>query len=109
LSYDRYNEQAEQIYRINTDAQFGGGKMHMAQTSDMMGPILKKEYPQVEEFTRIFSNTGPKFIKKGNAFINEPKIAYVDSTFFKVFTLPAIHGDTNKALEEPNTVVITKS
>ncbi|MCG2460090.1 ABC transporter permease [Flavobacteriaceae bacterium F89] len=109
LSYDRYNANADRIYRINSDLQFGGGKLHMTQTSDMMGPILKKDYPQVEEFTRIYSNEGSKLIKKGDQFVNEPRIAYVDSTFFKVFTLPSIHGNTNKALDEPNTVVLTET
>ena len=109
LSYDRYNVNADRIYRINSDMQYGGGNLHMTQTSDMMGPILKKDYPQVEEFTRIYTNEGSKLIKMGNEFINEPKIAYVDSTFFKVFTLPAIYGDTDKALDEPNTVVLTES
>src|SRR5690606_9556330 len=28
---------------------------------------------------------------------------------FQVFTLPAVHGDTDKALDESNTVVITES
>ncbi|MGC4101688.1 ABC transporter permease [Ferruginibacter sp.] len=109
LSYDRYNEKADRIYRINSDLRFGGGDMHMTQTSDMMGSLLKKDYPQVEEYTRIYNNEGAKLVKKGNEFINEPRAAYVDSTFFNVFTLPAIEGDTKTALNEPNTVVITES
>lgn len=109
LSYDHYNVNADRIYRINSDISMGGGSMHIAQTSDMMGELLKKDYPEVEEYTRIYSNEGPKLIKKNNEFINETRIAYVDSTFFKVFTLPAIFGNTDKALNEPNSVVITKS
>ncbi len=109
LSYDRYNNKADQIYRINADIRFGGADLHMPFTSDMMGQLLKKDYPQVEQYTRIYTSTGPKLIKKGNAFINEPKVAHVDSTFFDIFTLPAIAGDTKTALNEPNTVVVTES
>ncbi|MDZ4148222.1 MAG: ABC transporter permease [Flavobacteriaceae bacterium] len=109
LSYDRYNLHADRIYRINTDFRIGGGDMHMTQTSDMMGELLKKDYPQVEESTRIYTSSGSKLIKKGNEFINEPRVANVDSTFFNVFTLPVIEGDTKSALNEPNTVVITES
>ncbi len=109
LSYDRYNDKADRIYRINSDLHFGGGNLHITQTSDMMGELLKKDFPQVEEFTRIYSNEGAKLIKKGNAFINEQNIAYVDSTFFRVFTLPAMHGNTKTALDEPNTMVVTES
>jgi putative ABC transport system permease protein len=36
-------------------------------------------------------------------------VAHADSTFFNVFTFPAIAGDTKRALNDPNTVVITES
>ena len=109
LSYDNYTKNAYRIYRINSDLRFGGGDLHMTQTSDMMGQLLKKDYTQVEEYTRIFNNAGDKLIKKGNEFINEPRVANVDSTFFTVFALPVIEGDTKTALNEPNTVVVTES
>ncbi|MGN6618162.1 MAG: ABC transporter permease [Ilyomonas sp.] len=109
LSFDHYNVNAERIYRINSDIRFGGADLHMPVTSDMMGQLLKKDYPEVEDYTRIYSFDGSKLIKKGNEFINEEKVANVDSTFFRVFTLPAIEGDTKNALDEPNTVVITES
>ena len=109
LRYDRYNEKAERIYRVNTDIRFGGGDLHLAVASDPMGPTLKRDYPQVEEYTRIYASSGTKLIKKGSDYINEPAVAHVDSTFFNVFTLPAIAGDTRTALNEPNTVVITES
>lgn len=109
LSYDRFNEKADRIYRINSDLRFGGGDLHMTQTSDMMGPLLKKDYAAVEQYTRIYTSEGEKLIKKGEEFIDEPRTAYVDSTFFDVFTLPAIAGNTKTALNEPGTVVITES
>jgi putative ABC transport system permease protein len=109
LSYDRHFKNANRIYRINSDIRFGGGDLHMTQTSDMMGQLLKKDYPQVEEYTRVYTNDGDKLIKKGNDFINEEHVANADSTFFSVFALPAISGDTKTALNEPNTVVVTES
>lgn len=109
LSYDSFHENADRIYRINSDLKFGEMELHIPLCSDMMGPILKQDYPQVEEFTRVYSFIGDKFIKKDNAFTNENKIAYVDSTFFKVFELPVVSGSVENAFSEPNTVVITKS
>ncbi len=108
LSYDRYNLKAANIYRINSDIQIGGGAMKLASTSDVMGQLLKKDYPEVENYSRIYTYSGKKLIKKGNSFIDENQ-AYVDSTFFDLFTLPAIKGNPRKALTEPNTVVITRS
>src|ERR1035437_52418 len=109
LSYDKFNINANRIYRINSDIRFGGTEMNIASSSDMTGQTMKKDYPQVEQYTRIFNNSGAKLIKKGNSYINEHNVAHVDSTFFEVFTFPSIAGDTRTALNEPNTVVITES
>jgi putative ABC transport system permease protein len=109
LSYDKYNEKADRIYRINSDIRFGGSDLNLPVTSDIMGATLKKDYPEIEEFTRIYNSNGSKLVKKGNEFINEARVTHADSTLFKVFTLPAIAGDPNTALNEPNTVVITES
>lgn len=109
LSYDKHFKNSDRIYRINSDIRFGGADLHMTQTSDMMGQLLKKDYPQVEEYTRVYTNDGAKLIKKGNEYITEPRVANADSTFFTVFQLPAIEGDTRTALNKPNTVVISES
>jgi putative ABC transport system permease protein len=109
LSYDRYNTHADRIYRINSDIKLGGGELHLPVTSDMMGQLLIKDYPAIEQYTRIYNSNGNKLIKKGNVFIIENRVAHVDSTFFDVFTLPVISGNTHTALNEPNTVVITES
>lgn len=109
LSYDKYNAKAGRIYRVNSDIIFGGTALNLPVTPDIMGATLKKDYPEVEEFTRIYNSNGSKLIKKGTEYINEAQVTHADSTLFKVFTLPAIAGDLNTALNEPNTVVITES
>ncbi len=109
LSYDRFNKNADRIFRINTDLKFGATELHIPVCPDMMGPDLKQDYPQVEEYTRIYNWGGKKLVKKGHEFNTEQKTAYVDSTFFKVFTFPVVSGSTDKALNEPNTVIITES
>lgn len=109
LSYDRYNDKADRIYRINSYIRFGGTDLKMAVSSDPMGATLKKDYPEVEEYVRFYNSTGSKLIKKGNEFINENNVVHADSTLFNVFTLPAIAGNTHTALNEPNTVVISET
>ncbi|MGO4291504.1 ABC transporter permease [Chitinophaga sp. RAB17] len=110
LSFDRYYNKTGNIYRINGDARWGGQELHVAETSDMMGPILKEDYPQVQEYTRIYSHSGDvKLIRKDHEYITETRTAYVDSTFFNVFAFPALEGNTLTALNVPHTVVITAS
>lgn len=109
VSYDRYHENANRIYRIHSDIRFGGTDMNMAVTADPMGAVLKKEYPQIAEFTRLYANEGSKLFKKGNTYISETRVTYADSTLFDVFTFPALAGNTKTALNEPNTVVINET
>ncbi len=109
LSYDKFHKNADRIFRINTYLKFGATELKIPVTADMMGYLLKKDYPQIEEFTRIYNFAGNKLVKKGNQYYDEQKIAYVDSTFFKVFTYSFLYGSKTKVLCEPNTVVITKS
>jgi len=109
LSYDRFFRNADRIYRINSDIRFGGNEMKLPQTSDLMGSTLKKDFPQVEEYTRVYTNGGSKLIRKGREYISEPRLAHVDSTFFRVFSFKAMSGDLDNALDEPNTVVISRA
>jgi putative ABC transport system permease protein len=108
MSYDKYNKNAGRIFRINSDIKMGETSMRLTVTSDMMGEVMKRDFPEVEEYARIFNSNGDKLLKKGDEFIYESAVAHVDSTFFSVFTMPVIQGDTRTALNEPNTVVLTE-
>jgi putative ABC transport system permease protein len=109
LSYDKYNSNSDRIYRVNSDIRFGGTDLKLAVCSDPMGPTLKKDYPQVEQYVRFYNSDGSKLIKKGAQYISEDRVTHADSTLFDVFTLPTIAGNSKTALNEPNTVVITES
>jgi putative ABC transport system permease protein len=109
LSYDTFLPNAGNIYRVNTELKFGGIDSDMPLSSDMMGPTLKQDYPQLKEFTRIYAFSAMKLVKRNNDFFTENKTMYADSTFFSVFNFPAIAGNTQSALNQPNTVVINES
>ena len=110
LSYDRYNAKADRIYRVHSDIKFGGNDMRFAVSPDPLGPTLKKDYPQVEQFVRLHQR-GTWLVKRSGETMNlrEDNITFADSTLFDVFTLPLVAGDPRRALAEPNTVVISES
>jgi putative ABC transport system permease protein len=108
LSYDKFNKNAERIYRVNADIKFGGAEQKLAVCPDPMAFTMVKDYPEVENAVR-FRNYGPSLVKKGNENIKEERIIYADSTLFDVFTLPMVAGNPKKALNEPNTVVVTEN
>ena len=108
LSYDKFNSKADRIYRVDGDIKFGGTHFILAVAPDPMGPTLKKDYPQVEEYVRFRDNGGFR-VKKGNENVQENKVIYTDSSLFDVFTLPIIAGDPKTALTDPKSVVITET
>ncbi len=110
LSYDRFNAKANRIYRVNTNVKFGGNEMNMAVSPDPVGPTLKKDYPQVEQFVRLHQR-GTGLVKRAGSTNNlrEENVLFADSTLFDVFTFPLVAGDPKVALRDPNTVVISES
>jgi putative ABC transport system permease protein len=110
LSYDRYNTQADRIYRLHSDIKFGGNEMQMAVTPDPLGPTLKQDYPQVEQFVRLHERgTWPVKRAGSTSNLREDNIMFADSTLFAVFTLPLLSGDPKRALTQANSVVISES
>jgi putative ABC transport system permease protein len=108
LSYDKYNVNADRIYRVNNEVKFGGNYFDLAVAPPLMGPTMVKEFPQVEQYTRI-RWYGSFLVRKGNENLKEGRVAFGDSTLFNVFTLPMIAGNPKTALKEPHSLVITES
>jgi putative ABC transport system permease protein len=108
LSYDRYNLNANRIYRVNNEIKFGDNHVDLAVAPSLMGTTMVKEIPQVEQYTRIQWH-GSLLIRKGSENLREERIAYGDSTLFEVFTLPMLAGDPKTALREPHSLVITET
>jgi putative ABC transport system permease protein len=92
LSYDRFNVNADRIYRIDNDIRFGGNSMSLAVAPAPAGPTFLRDYPDVEKEVR-FRNNGGRLVKKGNQNIQEESVILADSTLFEVFTLPFMAKD----------------
>jgi putative ABC transport system permease protein len=107
LSYDRFHEKADRIYRLDMSIKFGGTENDYAVSSAPAGATFMQDYPFVENFVRIRENATQ--IKKGNQTITEYEVAFADSTLFEVFTFPLVAGNPKKALAQPNSAVITES
>ena len=109
LSYDRHNEKASRIYRINAHIKEPDkDTMRWAVTPFPMAPALAKDYPEVEEAVRFISN-GKTMFKNGDLRLYEDKVFVVDSNLFRVFTHKFIEGDPQTALKEPRSMVLTRS
>ena len=108
LSYDKYNKQADRIYRVDNEIKFNGNYINLAQAPALMGSTMVREIPQVEQYTRL-RWYGSFLVKKGTENIQEGMVGYADSSLFDVFTLPLIAGNAKTALKENHSLVITET
>jgi putative ABC transport system permease protein len=108
LSYDRYNKKADRIVRVVLKGKMQVGELKESHVMPPVASTLKKDFPEIEEATRIRAYGTPR-IAYNNKIFKEDAIAFVDSNFFHVFTVPLIKGDPNTALVNPNTMVISKA
>jgi len=109
LSYDRYNVNANRIYRINSYVKEPDkDEMRWPSTQGPLAATLQKDYPEVEQATR-FIPSGKTLLKRGDLKLYQEKVFLADSNVFKVFTYPLIEGDPSHALVEPNSIVLTES
>ncbi len=109
-SYDKHNHDAGRIYRVTTTLALRGDKHTNATCSPPIAPALKRDFPEVEQFTRVVSDFGSTqhLLRYNEKSVYEKDAAFVDSTFFDVFSYHFIHGSPKNVLSEPYTVVLNK-
>ena len=108
-SYDNFNENADNIFRIAVKSKAGDNLQNSAFTPAVLTETIKKEYPEVKSSVRIQNFSAIVSLPKKNQVLSELRIAGADKEIFEVFTLPFIKGNSQTALENPNTAVITES
>ncbi len=108
LSYDQEHEKSDRIFRV-VQQQVGNeyrGTDFFALAPNPLGVALKEDYPQVEAVTNI--NQSFALLVNENKSFSEQGIL-TDKHIFDVFTIPVLQGDPKKALEDPNSIVLTES
>lgn len=103
LSYDRFNEHADQTYRIVADASGFKAAVNCAGMPEGLQaemPVIRNTVRLSHQNTSLFAVGTQKFVEKEGFF--------VDSTFFDVFSYPLIRGDRRTALLAPDAVVISE-
>ncbi len=107
LSYDKYNLNADRIYRVNSDFKVNGSVFNVTASPAPMAATLMKDYPQIEQATRL-KDDGKTLVKNGDKTIFEPNSMFADANLFNVFTLQMIAGDSKTALMQPHSLVISE-
>ena len=107
LSFDRFHEHAERLYRVEEDQYYSGEVYHVNVTPYPSGPVWKDEIPEIEDACRYQWPSGMLFTFGEKAFYEGGCVA-VDSTFFDLFNYEFLHGNKATALTEPYSAVLTE-
>jgi len=107
-SFDNFH--TKNLYRLNEVQKFEGmvASQKVALSMFPMGPTMKKEFPEIRNFTRINWNNKVQ-MSYGDKRLYLPQVFLVDSTFLRMFDFKLIKGNRQTALEKPNSIVITES
>lgn len=108
LSYDKFHEKSDQIYRVYLNGKIGGDELNVAVSCPPLGATMVKDYPEVLISTRIYTFGGDPVVRSGEKNQVVKKFYYADSTFFDVFAMEFLRGEPQTALNRANTVVITE-
>jgi len=106
LSYDRYHENADRIYRLYTDANIGS-HLRAPVTMAPAAPAMVSEYPEVLDAVR-FGRPTRVAVQVENRQFQEDNVCYADNSIFNIFSFSLIKGDPESALKTPYTVVLTE-
>ncbi len=109
--FDKYHEKGDRIYRISCDITEPDDAFRWAVTQTPLGPQLKQDYPEVEEYVRFIPNGRTRF-QRGETdqnFFFEDKVFLVDSTVCDVFSFNFVQGDAKTALREPGSIALSSS
>jgi len=107
-SYDRF-EGSENIYRVYMEYTEGGiFEPGDAQTFNLSGPTLKKQFPEIIEQVRL-SQLGKITFQYRNTILEEDNGLVADDSYFDVFKYPLLSGQVEEGLKEPFSIILTES
>lgn len=109
LSYDHNFKNYKRIYRTVATIHLHGRDEKFAATPASWGPAMTNEITGVDKFTRYYPTGRKLTVSFGEKKFYEEGIVNVDSTFFDVFHYKFLVGNSETALDEPYTIVITKN
>jgi putative ABC transport system permease protein len=109
-SYDRYHDDADQLYRITKYFERGDRSSATLATANILAPTLQSEVPGIQNVLRINTTFQGEVIVESdeNKFV-ESRFLFADPSILEFFSYQVLEGDPDSMLERPFTVVITES
>jgi len=110
FSFDRFHVKADSIYRVYrwSEAMNGEDATGDVYMPNPLGPALKKDLPEVQEYVRMQDGWMNNFVRVDDKILRGT-LSYADPSFFTVFSFEFLHGSPGTALRNMNDVVLTES
>jgi putative ABC transport system permease protein len=110
MSYDKFHEKADRIYRIKADwSNKGDSRIHQLGTPYILAQTIREKYAQVEAITQLSGPLGDVIIRYRDTAFKETDAFCAEPSFFDVFSFPLLKGNPETSLKDPNMMVITQS
>ncbi|WP_430931768.1 ABC transporter permease [Saccharicrinis sp. 156] len=106
LAYDKAYTQNNRTYRVITKGNIGGNEFENAMTPQPLSAFLRNNFPEIESVVKIVRGAN-KLVTYNEKKFNEDNFFYADSSFFSVFDIPIIKGDSHHLLKNDEDLVIT--
>jgi putative ABC transport system permease protein len=109
FSFDGFHQHSSDIYRVyrGTSVWQGSEQKGGIFTPMPLGPTMKHDFPDVVQYVRYIQSFDT-YLKIGNVPERED-LAFVDPSFFSVFSFKLRSGDPQSALADLHSIVLTES
>ncbi len=116
-SYEAFLPESENIYRVALE-RYDNGELIIASAENVpaVGPALKAELPEVEDFARMYNMGYKNNVIITNEAVQPTPIAfkhrlfmYADASFLTLMGYEMALGDAATALAQPNQAVISEA
>ncbi|MCI0511795.1 ABC transporter permease [candidate division KSB1 bacterium] len=109
--FDTYHRNGDRLFRVTTISEVisTGEKWKNAFSSLLWGPAMKKDYPEIENFTRIVKSWEPLPIEINDQRVQQDNIYYAENSLFDFFDWRLIAGDARTVFDHPYHIVLTET
>jgi len=109
LSYDKFHENASNIYRVEAKFVGQGEDSHWAASTGNLIPFIQDNFPEVIAACKLNFNFNQDILTYGDRSFREEEMVWADSTFFDIFSFEVLNGTIEGALSGPAKLVFTES
>ena len=108
-SFDRFHENRDRIYRLVEKQSFEGqDEKYLSSMPEWLVGTFEEEINGIEASTGLL-NVGNIWFGEGDNRIEVKNVTFANNTIFKIFSFTFISGSPEKALIQPQSIVITES